>query len=64
MKTKQLITIIAAFVPLIITLIALPMLHDQVPAHFGFDGNVTRYGSKYEQLITPAFALFMLPTRA
>ena len=60
MKTKQLITIIAAFVPLIITLIALPMLPDQVPAHFGFDGNVTRYGSKYEQLITPAFALLML----
>jgi len=61
MKTKRLIAIIAAFVPLIITLIALPMLPDQVPAHFGFDGNVTRYGSKYEQLITPAFALLMLP---
>jgi len=53
-----------ASAPLIITLIALPILPDQVPAHFGFDGNVTRYGSKYEQLITPAFALFMLPSFA
>jgi uncharacterized membrane protein len=53
MKSRKLITWIFAFLPLVITIIVLPMLPDKIPAHFGFDGEVTRYGSKYELLLTP-----------
>lgn len=43
---------------------ALPVLPDQIPAHYDYSGQVTRWGSKYEALILPAvtllFGLFML----
>ena len=45
------------FLPLVATLIALPFLPEQIPAHYGFDGQVSRYGSKYESLIIPAITL-------
>jgi uncharacterized membrane protein len=35
------------------------MLPDEIPAHFGIGGDVTRFGSKYEMFITPVFALLM-----
>lgn len=37
--------------PLAITLVALPLLPDTIPAHYGIDGIVNRWGSKYETLI-------------
>lgn len=50
-----------SFVVSIIFLIALwKQLPDQVPAHFNFQGEVTRYGSKFELLTLPGFNLFML----
>lgn len=66
MKTKKLyIThFILMLLPLIVSLIALPFLPNQIPAHFDFNNEVTRYGSKYETLIIPAtvigFGFFML----
>lgn len=52
------------FLPFLITMIALPYLPDQIPAHYGMDHQVTRWGSKYETLIFPvitiAFGLIML----
>ena len=59
MKTRRLISWIFACVPLIITFIVLPMLPDKIPAHYGIDGNVTRFGSKYETLILPVITVAM-----
>ena len=55
MKTnfKKVLLIIFIFLPLIITLISLNYLPDLIPAHYGFNGVVTRWGSKYESLILP-----------
>jgi uncharacterized membrane protein len=59
MPAKRLITWILAFVPITITMIVLPILPDKIPAHYGFDGNVTRFGSKYELLIMPLITIGM-----
>lgn len=63
MKVKKIIFYILMFLPLIITLITLPILPEQIPAHYGFDNQVTRWGSKYEALLYPAatiaFGFFM-----
>ncbi len=37
----------------------MPILPDKIPAHYGFDGNVTRFGSKYELLIMPVITIGM-----
>jgi len=64
MNNKRIITWLLAFLPLVITIIVLPMLPDETPAHYGFDGQVTRYGSKYEALglpiVTILFGFFWL----
>lgn len=61
---KKVICYILMFLPLAVTLIALPFLPTQIPAHYGIDNQVTRWGSKYETLILPImiiiFGLFML----
>lgn len=40
-------------VPLLLTLIILPFLQESLPAHYDMNGNIDRWGSKYEQLILP-----------
>lgn len=64
MKIQKTIFYILMFLPLPITLISLVFLPDQIPAHYGSDNQVTRWGSKYETLIFPLmiiiFGLFML----
>lgn len=64
MKAKRIIYYILMFLPLAINLAALPFLPDQIPAHYGFDNQVNRWGSKYETLIFPImtilFGLFLL----
>ena len=64
MKTKKLLYGVLMYLPLLATVIAMPFLPDQIPAHYGIDGQVTRWGSKYETLIFPVitvlFGLFML----
>src|SRR5690554_2296858 len=57
MRSRRLITWILAFLPLIITVIALPVLPDKIPAHYGLDGYVTRFGSKYEMLLIPMITI-------
>lgn len=54
---KKAILIFIIFLPLIITLISLNYLPDLIPAHYGFDGEVTRWGSKYESLIIPIMGI-------
>ena len=64
MKTKKIMCYVFMFLPLIVTLMVLPLLPEQIPAHYDFNNQVTRWGSKYEALtfpvITLIFGLFML----
>lgn len=59
MKIKKTVYFILMFLPLVITLVALPFLPDQIPAHYGYDNQVTRWGSKYETLLLPAVTILM-----
>ena len=64
MKKRKIIYYILMFLPLVITLFALLFLPEEIPAHYNFEGEVDRWGSKYETLIFPfctvAMGLFML----
>lgn len=64
MKTKKIVYYILMFLPLIVTLLVIPLLPEQIPAHYDFNNQVTRWGSKYESFIFPAitviFGFFML----
>ena len=64
MKKQRIIFYILMFLPLPVTLVSLVFLPEQIPAHYGFDNQVTRWGSKYETLIFPVvtilFGSFML----
>ena len=48
-----------ALIPIAVTLIAIQFLPDKVPAHYDFNMNITRWGSKYETLLTGSVSLFM-----
>lgn len=64
MKTKKTLLFILMYLPLVVVLIALQYLPEKIPAHYGFDGQVDRWGSKYEALLLPIinllFGYFML----
>ncbi|MBQ7874772.1 MAG: DUF1648 domain-containing protein [Oscillospiraceae bacterium] len=53
MKTKKAVYYLLMFLPLLITVLALPFLPEEIPAHYNFAGEVDRWGSKYETLIFP-----------
>lgn len=59
MKQKQFWLWNLTFSPLLITLISFIFMPEKVPAHYGFDGHVTRYGSKYELLIFPLMTILL-----
>ena len=46
---------------LIYVIITFPSLPAEVPAHFGADGEVNRYGSKYEMIVLVVIPLFLIP---
>ena len=46
---------------LIYMIITFPFLPAEVPAHFGADGEVNRYGSKYEMIVLVVTPLFLIP---
>ena len=51
MKNKKLLTalyIILMLLPLIAVVVAYPFLPDKIPAHYGIDNQVTRWGNKSE----------------
>lgn len=48
-----------AILPLVITVIIFPYISDQIPMHYGLDGNVNRYGSKYELFIIPLISIII-----
>lgn len=57
MKNRKAVYYILMFLPLVLVLIALPFLPEQIPAHYGADGTVTRWGSKFETLIFPVVTI-------
>lgn len=59
MKNKRLLYYFLMFFPCLIVLIALPFLPEQIPAHYGYDNQADRWGSKYEALIFPVVTVFM-----
>ncbi len=64
MKTKKRLFYILMLLPFALVLLSLPFLPDQVPAHYGSNSQVTRWGSKYELLLLPTiiigFGAFLL----
>ena len=59
MKNLKFVFYVLMFLPLLGTMLSLVFLPDQVPAHYGLDGQVTRWGSKYETLVLPVFTIFL-----
>ncbi len=59
MKSKKVLFFPLMFLPLLLTLLALPFLPDQIPAHYDANNQVTRWGSKYETLIFPVIAIVL-----
>ena len=59
MKTKKIIYFALMFLPLLITVAALPFLPEKIPAHYNFAGEIDRWGSKFETLIFPAVTIAM-----
>lgn len=59
MKTKKTVYYILMYLPLAAALLALPQLPEKIPAHFAFDNQVDRWGSKYEALLFPVISLLM-----
>ena len=59
MKSKKRILYFFMFLPLAVTLIALLFLPDQIPAHYGWNHQVDRWGSKYETLLMPLITILM-----
>lgn len=54
---KKILLIIIIFLPLIITLISWGYLPDAIPINYGGNGQVTRWGNKYEALIIPIIGI-------
>lgn len=59
MNKKKTVCYILMYLPLVIVLIVLPHLPEKIPAHYGFDNQVDRWGSKYESLLFPVVSIFM-----
>lgn len=61
MKNSSLakILFITSVIPMIIVLIALRFLPEKIPAHYDFNMNIDRWGSKYESLLMPAATILM-----
>lgn len=59
MKSQRIWQYILAILPLAIVLFMLPQIGESIPAHYGFDGMVDRWGSKYELLILPILSLLL-----
>lgn len=56
-KIMTIALVVLGLVPLIVAAVVLPQFADQVPMRYDAAGAVTRWGSRWELLITPIFAL-------
>lgn len=57
MKLKKTFLYILMLLPLAGTAVCLFFLPEQIPAHYNINGEVNRWGSKYETLIFPVFCI-------
>ena len=48
-----------SFITLIGTVVAVQFLPENVPMHMDFEGNIDRWGSRYENLIFPVIIIIM-----
>ena len=63
MKNKKLLTalyIILMLLPLIAVVVAYPFLPDKIPAHYGMNNQVTRWGNKSETFIFPYYTILRI----
>ena len=59
-KTKKIKLLwIVTFLPVIITIAVIPFMQDSVPMHYDFNGNIDRWGSKYENLVLPVMIIII-----
>ncbi|MCL1918472.1 MAG: DUF1648 domain-containing protein [Peptococcaceae bacterium] len=58
MKYRHVAAWLLSFVPVVITLIVLPILPDTIATHYGLDG-ADNYGSKYAMLVLPIISIAM-----
>lgn len=56
-KVMSIVLVILGVLPLIVAAVVLPQFADQVPMRYDAAGTVTRWGNRWELLITPIFAL-------
>lgn len=63
MNIKRISVWVMALVPLVATLALLPSMADQVPAHYGINGMVDRYDSKYTMLVFPVIIIVVVLLR-
>lgn len=63
MDIKRLIVWVFAVIPLILTIVLLPSMADMVPAHYGLNGAVDRYDSKYTMLVFPLIIIAVVVLR-
>ena len=63
MTVKRIILWLIALTPLIVTVVLLPQMADMVPAHYGIDGLVDRYDSKYTMLLFPCIIIVIVAVR-
>lgn len=63
MDIKRVIIWILAIMPLVITIVLLPSMADTVPAHYGVNGEVDRYDSKYVMLVFPLIIIAVVIMR-
>lgn len=57
MKSKNKVLFIISFAPAIITAILLFFMKEIIPTHYNINGDIDRWGSKYENLIFPAIII-------
>lgn len=63
-RALRIVNYILIILPIIINVVTFFYLPERIPAHYGFSGQVDRWGSKYEAFLLPAmvstFGVFML----
>lgn len=58
-QIMSIVLVILAVLPLVIAAVVLPQFADLVPMRYSQAGEVTRWGSRWELLITPVFCLVL-----
>lgn len=56
---KNKILMILSILPLIITFATVKFMPDKIPMHYDINGNIDRYGSKYENFLFPVIIIIL-----